>query len=149
MKIGLGADHGGFELKEAIKEHLQEKGFEVEDYGTYTEESVDYPEIGEKVANAVAAGEVDRGIVMCGTGLGISISANKVPGIRAALVSESFSARLSIEHNNANVLALGGRVTGKDLALEIVDVWLTAQFEGGRHARRVGKIGDIEAKYKK
>ena len=149
MKIGLGADHGGFELKEAIKEHLQEKGFEVVDYGTYTEESVDYPEIGEKVANAVAAGEVERGIVMCGTGLGISISANKVPGIRAALVSESFSARLSIEHNNANMLALGGRVTGKDLALEIVDVWLKAQFEGGRHARRVGKIGDIEAKYKK
>jgi len=149
MKIAIGADHGGFTLKEIIIPHLIEKGHEVIDLGTNNEDSVDYPEFGEKVALAVKNGEVERGIVICGTGLGISISANKVPGIRAALVSETFSARMSIEHNNANILALGARVTGPDLALEIVDVWTNAKFLGDRHERRVSKIIDIEKRYNK
>ncbi|MPW27013.1 ribose 5-phosphate isomerase B [Alkalibaculum sp. M08DMB] len=149
MKIAIGADHGGFGLKGTIITHLEEKGHEVIDLGSYNTDSVDYPEFGEKVAMAVKNKEVDRGIVICGTGLGISISANKVPGIRAALVSETFSARMSIEHNNANILALGARVTGPDLALEIVDVWTEARFLGDRHERRVNKIIDIENKYSK
>jgi len=147
MKIAIGADHGGFSLKELIISHLKEKGHDVIDLGTNSGDSVDYPEFGEKVAMAVVNGEVNRGIVICGTGIGISISANKVPGIRAALVSETFSARTSIEHNNANVLALGARVTGPDLALEIVDVWINSTFLGDRHERRVNKIGEIEKKF--
>ena len=147
MKIAIGADHGGFSLKELIIPHLKEKGHDVIDLGTNSGDSVDYPEFGEKVAMAVINGEADRGIVICGTGIGISISANKVPGIRAALVSETFSARMSIEHNNANVLALGARVTGPDLALEIVDVWINSTFLGDRHERRVNKIGEIEKKF--
>ena len=122
---------------------------EVEDFGTCGTESVDYPEIGEKVALAVKNGESDRGIIVCGTGLGISISANKITGIRAALVSDTFTAKMSRAHNDANILALGGRVLGVDLALEIVDVWLRTEFEGGRHERRVNKIKDLESKYNK
>ncbi len=147
MKIAIGADHGGFSLKQLIIQHLKEKAYEIIDLGTNNGDSVDYPEFGEKVAMAVKNGEVDRGIVICGTGLGISISANKVPGIRAALVSETFSARMSIEHNNANVLALGARVIGPDLALEIVDVWINSKFLGDRHERRVNKITEIEKKF--
>lgn len=147
MKIGIGADHGGYSLKEIIIPHLKKRGVEVVDYGTNSSESVDYPDFGEKVAAAVINKEVERGIVVCGTGIGISIAANKVPGIRAALVSDTFSARMSIEHNNANVLALGGRVLGPDLALEIVDVWLKAEFIGDRHERRVNKITSIESKF--
>ena len=144
MKIGLASDHGGFQLKEDVKEYLKEEGYEVVDYGTKNEESVDYPEYAEKLSKAVVAGEVDRGIAICGTGIGISIACNKVKGVRAALCSETYSARMSMEHNNANILAMGGRVTGKDLALEIVSVWLNSEFEGGRHQRRVDKISAIE-----
>ncbi|MFZ7119686.1 MAG: ribose 5-phosphate isomerase B [Eubacteriaceae bacterium] len=149
MKIALGADHGGFNLKEVIKKHLEGKDYQVVDYGTFNTESIDYPDIGEKVALAVKNGEADKGIITCGTGLGISITANKIPGIRAALVSETFSAEMSRAHNNANILALGGRVTGPDLALQIVDVWLKTDFLGDRHERRVNKISQIEAKYSK
>lgn len=147
MKLALGSDHGGFELKEYVKEYLDSKGIEYIDYGITSNESVDYPEYGQKVGEAVKAGECERGIVFCGTGIGISISANKVPGIRCALCSDCYSARMSMEHNNANVLALGARVIGKDLAVEIVDTWLKAEFQGGRHERRVNKISDIENKY--
>ncbi|SDZ33925.1 ribose 5-phosphate isomerase B [Proteiniborus ethanoligenes] len=147
MKIGLGCDHAGYELMIYIKEYLDEKGIEYIDFGTNSSESVDYPEFGEKVAQAVKNGECDKGIVCCGTGIGISISANKVPGVRCALCGDCYSARMSIEHNNANVLAIGARVTGKDLALEILDTWLKAEFQGGKHERRVNKIKDIESKY--
>ena len=144
MKIGIGSDHGGFELKEAVKEYLQEKNIEVVNYGTYNEESVDYPDYGEKVATAVVEKEVDRGIVVCGTGIGISIAANKVKGARCALCSEEYSARMSRKHNDANVLALGGRVIGQELAFSIVDAYLEEDFEGGRHERRVKKIMEIQ-----
>jgi ribose 5-phosphate isomerase B len=144
MKIGIGSDHGGFELKEFIKEYLVEKGHHLEDYGTHSTASVDYPEFGEKVARAVAGGEVEVGIIFCGTGLGISMAANKVKGVRAAVVSEEYSARMARVHNDANVLAMGGRVVGKDLAKSIVDAYIEATFEGGRHQRRVDKIMKIE-----
>ncbi|MFZ5968877.1 MAG: ribose 5-phosphate isomerase B [Bacillota bacterium] len=147
MKIGLGSDHGGYNLKEAIKKHLQEKGYQYVDYGTNSSESVDYPAFGMKVAEAVVSGECEYGILCCGTGIGISISANKVPGVRCAAVSDTFSAQMSKEHNNANILALGERVIGVGLALQIVDVWLNSEFLGERHARRVNMIGDIEKKY--
>lgn len=147
MKIAIGSDHGGYELKEFIKEYFDNNNIEYVDYGTEKGESVDYPEYGHKVAFAIKNNECDRGIVICGTGIGISISANKVPGIRCALCGDSYSARMSREHNNANILALGARVTGKDLALEIVKTWLKSEFEGGRHERRVNKISDIESKY--
>lgn len=149
MKIVIGSDHGGYFLKEHIKRYLQEKEYHIEDFGTHTSESVDYPDIAVKVADAVVEGEYDRGILLCGTGLGISIAANKVKGIRAAVVSECFSARMSRLHNDANILALGGRVVGPDLATEILDVWLKTPFEGGRHERRVNKISEIEKKQSK
>ncbi|SHF00043.1 ribose 5-phosphate isomerase B [Alkalibacter saccharofermentans] len=149
MKIALGSDHGGFHLKEVIKEYLKDKNYEIEDFGAYDTSSIDYPEIGEKVAIAVKDSVADKGIIVCGTGLGISISANKVPGIRAALVSDTFSAKMSRAHNDANILALGGRVLGDDLALEIVEAWLNTEFEGGRHGIRVDKIKDLENKYNK
>lgn len=144
LKIAIGSDHGGFDLKTRIKGFLEEQGIEYIDYGTYTKESVDYPEFGRRVSEAVVSKEVDRGIVICGTGIGISIAANKVKGIRCALCNDSFSARMSMEHNNANVLALGGRVLGEDLAIEIVSVWLKSEFQGGRHERRINLISEIE-----
>lgn len=144
MKIGIASDHGGLELKEYIKEHLESRGVEYVDYGTNSLDSVDYPDYGLKLSTAVVNGEVDRGIAICGTGIGISISCNKVKGIRCALCSDTYSARMSMEHNNANVLALGGRVIGKDLAIEIVATWLNSEFQGGRHKRRIDKITDIE-----
>jgi len=144
MKIGIGSDHGGFELKEYIKDYLGKSNIEFIDYGTYNKDSVDYPDYGKKVAEAIIAQEVDRGIVICGTGIGISIATNKVKGIRCALCGDTYSARMSREHNNANVLALGARVLGVDLALEIVGVWLKSEFLGGRHEIRVNKISDIE-----
>lgn len=149
MKIGLGCDHGGYELKETIKEHLASKNIEFVDYGTHSTDSVDYPVYGEKVADAVVSKAVDLGIIVCGTGLGISMAANKVKGIRAAVVSDCFSAEMSKAHNNANILALGERVVGKGLALKIVDTWLSTEFEGGRHANRVDKIVAIEDKHYK
>ena len=137
MKIALAADHGGFELKEKVKEYLQQKGYDVLDLGTHIEESVDYPNYGKACGEAVMRGDAERGIVFCGTGIGISIAANKVKGIRCALCTSLFMAEMSRKHNNANMLALGGRVLEPKLALDIVDVWLTTEFEGGRHQRRV------------
>ncbi len=144
MKIAIGSDHAGFDLKELIKNHLQEKGIDVIDVGTHTKESVDYPVFGEKVAETVQKREADFGIVICGTGIGISISANKVKGIRAALCTNEYMARMARKHNDANVLALGARVLGTDLALSIVDTFLSTEFEGGRHERRVHLIEKIE-----
>ncbi|MBC8632259.1 ribose 5-phosphate isomerase B [[Eubacterium] tenue] len=145
MKIGLGSDHGGYNLKEEIKKHLVSKGIEVLDFGTENGvDSVDYPIYGEKVAKAVISKDVDYGILCCGTGIGISLAANKVKGIRCAVVSDTFSAKMSKAHNNANMLSLGERVIGKGLALEIVDAWLNTEFEGERHLRRVNMLNDIE-----
>ena len=144
MKIMIGSDHGGFLLKEEIKRHLDALGVEYKDFGTYSEESCDYPVFGEAVARAVASGEAEKGIIICGTGIGISIAANKVKGIRAANCGDCYSAEYTRRHNNANILALGARVTGSGLALKIVDTFLETEFEGGRHARRVALIADIE-----
>lgn len=147
MKIAIGSDHGGYDLKEEIKSYLSEKGFEAKDFGTDNRDSCDYPDYAIEVSEAVARGEFDRGILICGTGIGISISANKVPGIRCALVGDCFSAKATRQHNDSNVLALGGRVLGTGLALEIVDIWLSTEFEGGRHQNRINKITEIEKKY--
>ena len=144
MKIALGCDHGGFEHKEAISAHLKERGFEVEDFGIYECISVDYPEIALKVANSVSKGENELGILVCGTGIGMSLAANKVKGIRAAAVSEHFSAKYTRLHNNSNILCLGGRVIGVGTALELVDLFVDTEFEGGRHQKRVDMITAIE-----
>ena len=146
MKIAIGCDHVGYELKKRVIDHLTEKGHEVVDFGTDSTERTDYPIYGEKAANAVASSECDRGIVICGTGIGISISANKVKGIRCVVCSEPYSALLSRQHNDTNMLAFGSRVVGGDLALMIVDAWLSGEYEGGRHAKRVQMISDIENK---
>ena len=138
--IALGADHAGFELKEAIKKYLSDKGLCVKDYGCASKESVDYPDYAKAVAQAVARQEAQSGILVCNTGIGMSIAANKVAGIRAALVSDLFTAKSSREHNNANVLCLGAQGVDAGRALAIVGAWFEAQFQGGRHARRVGKI---------
>ena len=142
--IAIGSDHGGYALKEQIKKHLDELGLAYRDYGTDSEASCDYPIYGEAVARAVAGGEAERGIVICGTGIGISISANKVKGIRAALCGDCYSAEYTRRHNDANVLALGARVLGEGLAEKIVDTFLSTGFEGGRHARRVALIAALE-----
>ena len=142
--IAIGSDHGGFELKEKLMEHLSERGLEYKDFGTYSSASCDYPVYAKAVANAVASGECDRGIIICGTGIGVSITANKVRGIRAALCGDCFSAEMTRKHNDANVLALGARVVGPGLALKIVDTFLENEFEGGRHARRVALLSEIE-----
>ena len=138
--IAIGSDHGGYSLKQVIMKHLDERGLEYRDYGTYSEESCDYPDYGEAVARAVASGECERGIVICGTGIGISISANKVHGIRAALCGDCFSAEMTRRHNDANMLAMGGGLIGNNMADRIVDAFLNTPFEGGRHQRRVDKI---------
>ncbi len=142
--LAIASDHGGFALKQALMAHLRESGVEFEDLGTYSEESCDYPVYAEKLGRAVAAGEYEKGILICGTGIGISIAANKIRGVRAALCSDCYSAEMSRRHNNANVLALGGRVLGVELAKRIVDTFLTAPFEGGRHQRRVELISALE-----
>ena len=142
MKIGIASDHGGFALKEIIKKEFKDK-VEIIDYGTDSEESVDYPDFGQALGKAVVKGEVERGIVICGTGIGISIAANKVKGVRCALCNDLFSAQMSRRHNDANVLAMGGRVIGDVLAIEIVKIFLEEEFEGGRHAKRVEKINNI------
>lgn len=149
MKIALGADHGGVDLKNEIKSYLEKKGYEVKDFGTNSHESCDYPDIALPVAESVVAKEVDFGILICGTGIGISIAANKVPGIRAALCSDTFSAHATREHNNANILAMGQRVVGTGLALDIVETFLNAKFEGDRHINRINKISKIEERYSK
>ena len=142
----IGSDHGGYALKQEIMKHLTERGIEYRDYGTFSTDSCDYPDYGEAVGRAVASGECERGIVVCGTGIGISIAANKVHGVRGALCGDCFSAQMAREHNDANVLALGARVLGPGLALKIVDTFLDAEFQGGRHARRVAKIMALEDK---
>lgn len=145
MKLALGCDHGGYALMQEIKKHLDTMGnIEYSDFGTYSETSCDYPVFAEAAANAVACGECDLGILICGTGIGISISANKVKGIRAALCSDCFSAEMTRRHNNANMLCMGARVLGPGLALKIVDTFLAADFDGGRHANRIALISDIE-----
>lgn len=139
-KIAIGSDHGGLEYKNAIIKYLQEKGYETIDVGTYTKESCDYPQYAHKVAKLVANKEADKGILICGSGIGMSIAANKTKGIRAALCSETTSARLSREHNNSNILCMGERLIGETMALEIVETWLNTEFSGGRHQHRIDLI---------
>jgi ribose 5-phosphate isomerase B len=144
MKIAIGSDHAGFELKEKIKQHLIAKGFDVDDRGTHSAESVDYPDYARAVGEQVAGKRADTGILVCGTGIGMAIAANKVPGIRAAHVTSEIEAQLSREHNDANVITLGGRVLDEATAGRIIDRWLSTGFSGGRHQRRVDKISEIE-----
>ena len=144
MKVTIGSDHGGYNLKEEIKSLLQEMQIEFNDVGTYQTEAIDYPEVSSKVAKSVLQGEADKGIIVCGTGIGVSIAANKFKGIRAALCNDVFSAQMAAEHNNANIITLGERVVGAGLAKMIVKTWLTTEFAGGRHERRVNQITDLE-----
>jgi ribose 5-phosphate isomerase B len=145
LKVAIGADHGGYLLKEEIKELLNSMQVEYHDFGCNSEDSVDYPDFALPVAERVAAGEFDRGILICGTGVGMSIAANKIKGVRCALIHDLFSAKATREHNDSNVLAMGARVIGPGLAQEIVKVWLGTEFLGGRHARRIEKVSQIEA----
>lgn len=147
MKIAIGCDHGGIVLKPAIVETLEKRGIQVEDMGCYDTSSVDYPDYALKVAEAVSRGECDKGIVLCGTGIGISIAANKVRGIRAGVVHDEFTAEMISAHNNANVIAIGGRVVSPEMAAKMVGIWLDTPFQGGRHEGRVAKISAIEDKY--
>ena len=142
--IAIGSDHGGFALKEELKKHLTERGIEFKDYGTFSEESCDYPVYAEKVCSAVVSGEAEKGILCCGTGIGMSMAANKIKGIRCACCSDCFSAEMTRRHNDANVLALGGRVVGAGLAEKMVNLFLDTPYEGGRHARRVGMVMELE-----
>ena len=143
--IGIGSDHGGFDLKKEIIKHFEENNIQYKDFGTYSEESTDYPIYGKKVAKAVVSGECEKGILICGTGIGISITANKIKGIRAALCHDVFSAKATRLHNNANILAMGGRVVGAGLALEIVDAFLNTEFSNDeRHIRRINMIENNE-----
>ena len=145
MKIALACDHGAYDLKETVKKHLTEKGYEVKDFGTYTLDSCDYPDFAAPAAKAVASGECDKGIVLCTTGIGVSITANKVKGIRCALLSDVMSARLTREHNDTNMMALGAGIVGKNLALEIIDTWLNTEFSHDeRHQRRIDKLMAVE-----
>ncbi|MBN2055323.1 ribose 5-phosphate isomerase B [bacterium] len=144
MRIAVASDHAGWALKQVVLDHLRARGFTVDDLGPEDCARVDYPDYGEQVARAVAGGAADLGIALCGTGIGMSMTANKVPGIRAALCNEIYMAKMSRRHNDANVLCLGGRVIGPEVALEIVNVWLAEQFEGGRHAGRVAKINRLD-----
>ncbi len=140
--IAIGCDHGGFNFKNAIMKKLEEMGYDYKDFGTYSTDSCDYPDIAKEVCKAITSGECDKGILICGTGIGMSIAANKLKGIRAAHVTDTFSARMTKEHNDANVICLGERITGIEVALEIVEAYLKATFQGGRHANRVAKIED-------
>ncbi len=144
--VALGSDHGGYALKEVIRKHLEEKGIAYKDFGTHSEESCDYPLMAQAPCQAVLDGECELALLFCGTGIGISIAANKIKGIRAAVCSDTFSARMARAHNNANVLCLGGRVVGAGLAVELVDAFLETKFEGERHARRVGQLADLDQK---
>ena len=144
MAVVIGSDHGGFELKEVLGAHLKAKGLEVIDVGCYDTNSVDYPDIAAKACREVTEGNCEWGILVCGTGIGISMAANKIKGIRCALVSNEYAAELTKRHNNANMLAFGGRVTGPDLAKNIVDAYIKAEFEGGRHQNRIDKISALE-----
>ena len=140
MKIAIGSDHAGYKMKETVIAHLREKGIEVDDVGTHSEASVDYTDFAKKVAGKVSDGTTDRGILMCGTGLGMSMAANRFRGVRAALANDLFSAIMSRRHNDANILVMGGRLIGDVLALQLVDTWLETPFEGGRHQRRLEKM---------
>lgn len=144
MNVVIGSDHGGFELKGVLKAHLEEKGFSVTDVGTHDTNSVDYPDIAAMAAAKVTSGEAEWGVLICGTGIGISMAANKVKGIRCALVTCEYSAEMTKRHNNANMIAFGGRVTGPDLAKNILDAYINAEFEGGRHQKRIDKISELE-----
>ena len=144
MIIAVASDHGGFALKNVVKDHLLEKGIEVADMGTYNEDSVDYPEFGKKCAEEVASGKADKGIVCCGTGIGISIAANKVKGIRAAVCTNEMLAEMTRRHNNANVICMGQNVVSPELANRMTDIFISTEFEGGRHERRVNLLADIE-----
>lgn len=144
MIIAIGSDHGGYQLKEEVKKHLEQRGIEYKDFGCYSTDSVDYPVVAKELGTAVAKGEYDRGLLFCGTGIGISMAANKVKGVRAACCSDYFSAKYTRLHNDANILCMGGRVVGPGLAFELVDVFLDTEFEGGRHSRRVNMLMDIE-----
>ena len=145
MKIAIACDHGALSLKNAVAEHLKKNGYEVSDFGTNTLDSCDYPDFAAAAAKAVASGECDRGIVMCTTGIGMSVAANKVKGIRCALLHDPMSARMTREHNDTNMMAIGAAVTAQPLALEIVDIWLTTEFSGGeRHVRRIAKVAEME-----
>ncbi len=145
--IVIGSDHGGLNLKSALNSYLTRRGFKVIDAGTNGDEAVDYPDFGQKVSETVIAGQAELGILICGTGIGMSIAANKIPGIRAALVTDVFMARMAKEHNNANVLVLGGRILDEQKACDLVGAWLDATFEGGRHQNRLDKITALEQKY--
>ena len=144
MKIAIACDHGGYALKEAVKAHLTEKGYEAVDFGTNSTDSCDYPDYAAPAAKAVAGGECEKGIVICTTGIGVSIVANKVKGIRCALCSDPLSAEMTRRHNDTNMLAMGAGIIGQNLAMDIVDTWLATEFEGGRHQRRVDKIMALE-----
>ena len=144
MKIAIGCDHGGIVLKDAVIRAITETGMKYVDYGTFTEESVDYPDYAEKVGRAVASGEADRGVLMCGTGIGISIAANKIKGIRCAHVTDAFQAEMCRQHNDANIIAMGGRINSPEDAYEFTKIFLTTPFAGGRHLRRVEKIAALE-----
>jgi len=143
-KIVIASDHAAFELKQNIVNHLKELGYEPVDFGVYDISSVDYPDYGVKVASSISTGEYSRGILLCGTGIGMSITANKFPGVRASLVYDNYTARMSRLHNNSNILVLGGRTTGPSTAFDIVETWINTQYEGGRHERRLQKISDLE-----
>ena len=144
MKIAIASDHAAFELKDKIVQHLKELGHEPMDFGVYDDTSVDYPDYGVKVGKAVSEGEYERGVLLCGTGIGMSITANKFPGVRATLVYDNYTARMSRLHNDSNILVIGGRTTGISTAFDIVETWLTTPYEGGRHARRLKKISDLD-----
>lgn len=145
MKIALACDHGALSLKETVKKHLLEKGYEVKDFGTNSLDSCDYPDYAGPAAQSVASGECDKGIVLCTTGIGVSITANKVRGVRCALLSDLLSAKMTRQHNDTNVMAMGAAIVGEMLALQIVDTWLGTEFEGGRHQRRIDKMMAYEA----
>lgn len=148
MKIGIGNDHVAVELKNIIKDYVEDMGYDVVDFGTNSSSSTDYPIYGKKVAESIIKGEIDKGILICGTGVGISLSANKIPGIRAAVCSEPYTAKLCVEHNNANIIAFGSRVVGPELAKMIVNEFLNSEYEGGRHQKRLDLIADIENEFK-
>ncbi len=145
MKIAIGSDHAGFRLKEELRQYLESAGHAVTDLGTVSEESVDYPDYGHAVGRAVASGQADRGVAVCGTGIGIAIAANKVPGIRAGTPGDLFATRLMREHNDANVIAFGARLTAAPLAIAMLNLFLATEFAGGRHARRVGKLDNVQS----
>ena len=147
MKIALGCDHGGIAIKPSVLKVLEENGIEVVDFGCFDTSSVDYPDYALKVAEAVSQGDVEKGIILCGTGIGISIAANKVKGVRAAVCHDLFTAQMCAQHNDANILAMGGRVVSEELAEQMTQIWLDTPFEGGRHSGRVNKITEIENKY--